>query len=166
MKILCGPLLVLVALSASACGSGHPSTAPTIAPKEVAATHPVPSLAKLPPELRKVVEHALRANKHPSKYSRVNAIEVYGPGSLDALDGATEGQQVAETPHHRGHYYVTVLYGHFICIMCHGLWRSPPRGTVETMVWSPILGGSSFGLMRKLPRAVSQLHRLIRIQLR
>jgi hypothetical protein len=170
VKILFGAAVGIFALTASACGSGHSSTAPTVSVAKLSATAPIPALAKLSPAVRRAVEREIRLNKHPSKYSTVNRIEVYGPGSLSALEAATDpgSSGPPETPQERTtRYYVTVLYGRFVCVMCHGLWTSPPRGTVETFVWSPTpVGETAFGLMHHLPRAVSRLHRLIRIKLR
>lgn len=171
MKILCGALVVVVALSASACGSGRPATPPIITVKKGPATAEVSAHARLPHAVRKAVETYLRESKHPSKYETVNAIEVYGPDTRNALNAASDphfGSIV--TPAERKTYYLTVRYGHFICPSCS---RPPggssPRGTVEARIWAPTGRGpheTDFALMRKLPRAVSRIHRLIRIRLR
>ena len=150
MKTFSG-VLVVVALAASACGSGQSSSAPTIAAKKVSATAPVPALAKLPPAVRKEVERYLRAAKHPTKDSTVNRIAVYGPGREAKLEFAWDNSTSLLTPRERkAHWYITVLYGRFICNACKGVFTSPPRGTVEIFLWSPTprtQGG--FGLMRK-----------------
>lgn len=164
-----GALASVVALAVSACGSGRPSTAPALPANEVSATIPIPALAKLPPAVRKDVEHDIREYEHPTKHSRVNTIEVYGPGSLTRLEAAMDpGSSGPESPHEReSRFYLTVLSGHFICTACKGAWVTPPRGTIEWAVWSPSPRTSVvWGLTRKLPRAVSRLHRLVRLRLR
>ena len=40
-----------------------------------------------------------------------------------------------------------------------GRWATP-HGTIETHVWSPVEGGTDFGIQNSLPTAVSRLPRL------
>ena len=122
-------------------------------------------LANLPPAVREAVERDIRAAKHPSKDAEVTMIDVYGPGTRTALNAASGGGVVV-TPTERKDYYLTVLYGHFVCVPCERPARgSDPRGSIETSVWSPTSQLGDFGIMRKLPRAATRLHRLIRIRL-
>lgn len=154
---------MLVAFAISACGSQRVATPPlTITEPQVANPQDV-ALRKLPPGVRRTVESAIRSSRHSTKYSKVNAIEVYGPGSRQALNAAMGGGWVATTPtQRRARYYLTVAYGHFVCIWCsYPAGVSPPRGAIS---WSS--SGGDGGIMQKLPRAVSRLHRLIRIDLR
>jgi hypothetical protein len=167
MKVVFGALAVSVVIAASACGRAHvvgqqPGPGAT---KDFVTVH-APSLANLPRAVRKNVKFEIRAAKHPVDPATVNTIEVYGPGTRTALNAAAGGGE-GVAPWARKIYYLTVLHGHFVCDSCS---RPPgaatPRGSVEWFVWSsPTSGGSDFGLTRKLPRAVSRLHRLIRIRL-
>ena len=167
MKVLSGAVVLFIALAGSACGSGHSATQPTTTAKKAVVSAEAAALAKLPPAVRKAVEGDLRAGQHPSKSSTVNAIEVYGPDTRTALNAASGGGVVV-TPTERKNYYLTVLYGQFDCVSCsRPCCNVPdPRGTIEWSVWSPTAEEGDGGLRSKLPRAVSRLHRLIRIRLR
>jgi hypothetical protein len=166
MKVVFGALAVSVVLATSACGSAHAVGRPGPDAKRDFVTVHAPSLANLPRAVRKNVEFEIRAAKHPVDPATVNMIEVYGPGTRTALNAAAGGGEGVAPWAHKD-YYLTVLYGHFVCDSCS---RPPgaatPRGSVEWFVWSsPTSGGSDFGLVRKLPPAVSRLHRLTRITL-
>jgi hypothetical protein len=166
MKVLLAAVVVVVALAASACGS----SAGVATPDATAGSTPLVTVhglspAKLPLAVRKAVEHAIRAAKHPSRDATVGTIEVYGPATRTELNAVSGGGPVV-TPPERKEYYLTVLLGHFVCDSCsRPAGAAAPRGSVETSEWSPTAVGDDFGLMRKLPRTVARLHRLIRIRI-
>lgn len=167
MKVLPAAFAVLVVLAASACGSsgGVATPGPTSTNEAPVTARLSTPLANLPPAVRTSVERDIRAAKHPSKDATVDMIEVYGPGTRTALNAASGGGLVV-TPTARKDYYLTVLYGHFVCVSCERpAGGSDPRGSVATRVWSPTVDEGDSGIMRKLPRAVSRLHRLIRIRI-
>ena len=171
MRVLPAAVVVFVALAASACGSsGGTGTfiprPPTTKTSQVTVRLST-ALANLPPAVRTAVARELRAAKHPTKHARVDGIDVYGPGSRRALNAASGGGWVAVTPaESKARYYLTVLRGRFVCVSCsHPAGVSDPRGRVETSVWSPTAPEGDFGLMQRVPHAVSRLHRLIRIRI-
>ena len=104
----------------------------------------------------------VRADRNPADQPSVTQVEVYGPASRLALVRASSGSWVSESPRERkAPFYLIVVYGKFVCHSCSvPPGATPPRGTIETTIWSPTIGGTDFGLSDHLPAAVSRLHRV------
>lgn len=157
-------VLAATALGVAACGGGVHAQGE---PQGPAPTTPFSSVqvaggAQLPTRLLKVVARMVRTPARPADRSSVRKIEVYGPGSREALVRASSGEWVAESAREKkARFYLIVLRGRFFCDSCsRPAGAKPPHGTIETSVWSPIAGGTDFGLSNRLPAAVSRLHRL------
>ena len=117
--------------------------------------------AQLPPRLLKVIARMIHAPAGSPDRSFVRRVEVYGPGSESALVRASSGDLVPASPGRKAGFYLVVLHGRFVCGSCSGPANAkPPHGTIETRVWSPVVGGTDFGLTNRLPAAMSRLHRL------
>lgn len=159
MKTLsCVALLSAIALGLSACARSHsgqdqPST-------DAIQLHES-GYNSLPPSLQNFV-HSIEAG---SPDGQVNEIEVYGPGTREALVRASSGDFVAMSPRESQlPFYLIVVHGHFVCNGCSGpAGHKPPRGAIETHVWSRAEGSTDFGISNSLPAAVSRLHRLATI---
>ena len=96
----------------------------------------------------------------------LQSIDVYGPGSRSALVKASSGDVVnpSATDIKNAPFYLFVLHGQFTCTDCSGPAGSkPPRGTIETFVWSPKGGGTDFGIGHSVPAAVGQLNLMAQI---
>jgi hypothetical protein len=117
--------------------------------------------ARLPPRLLKVIGRMIRTPAGSPDRSSVKRIEVYGPGSESALVRASSGDLVPASPDRKAGFYLIVLHGRFVCESCSGPANAkPPHGTIETTVWSPVVGATDFGLSNRLRTAVPRLHRL------
>ena len=156
-------LLAATALTAAACGgmqaTGEPQgPAPTT---PFSAVH-ISGGAQLPPRLLKMVARMIHPPAGSPDRSAVRRIDVYGPGSRIGLVRASSGEWVQTTRREKkARFYLIVLHGRFVCGSCSGPANAkPPHGTIETTVWSPVFGGTDFGLSSRLPAAVSRLHRL------
>jgi hypothetical protein len=129
----------------------------------VVPTAPAPmhesSQARLPASLVKLIR-SLGKNRGVTG----KQVVVYGPGSRRALVKASSGDLVVESAVERkARFYLIVLHGHFVGDAPFG--AKPPRGTIETLVWSPTRGGTDVGISNGLPAAVSRLHKLAVISL-
>jgi hypothetical protein len=158
--------LAAVALAAAGCGGGAqagggaagsgdvPGTAATTDALQLHAS----GSSALPPGLVQEID-SLRTVGRDS--SSTQMVEVYGPDSRAALVRASSGEVVAETARERqARFYLIVLRGHFVCESCsRPPGAKPPRGTIETQVWSPTLGGTDFGLSDRLGAGMPRLHR-------
>jgi len=167
MKVVLRALAVSVVLATSACGSAHVVGRPGPDGTRDFVTVHAPSLASLPRPVRRNVEFEIRVAKHPVDPATVNTIEIYGPGTRTALNAAAGGGEGVATWAPHKDYYLTVLHGHFVCNSCsRPAGAATPTGPIEWFIWSsPTSGGSDFGLVRKLPRSMSRLHRLVRVRL-
>jgi hypothetical protein len=99
------------------------------------------------PSLRRIAATADTAANSLGDPS-VKTAEVYGPNSRVVLVKASSADWV-RTPasQRKQRFYLIVLRGHFVCQLCS---RPPggtsPRGTIATLVWSPVEGTTDFGL--------------------
>jgi hypothetical protein len=97
--------------------------------------------------------------------SRLKAAWVYGPASYRAVLHASDG--TTTTNRRKGHFYVIVLHGRFVCAWCP---RPPgaqsPHGSIVTRIWSPDGHGGGFGMRSKIPASLSRLGRPTLISLR
>ena len=156
--------LAAVALAAAGCGGGSGAVRPSEpdGTAAVAGLHPSPR-----PPLPGRLQAEIAALVHHARTSSVRRVEVYGPGSRPSLVRASSGARVGESARERGaRFYLIVLYGRFFCRSCpRPRGAAPPRGTIETSVWSPAVCGTDFCIARRLPAAVSRLRRLATIRL-
>lgn len=142
--IACG---VIVVVLLSACGE---------------ASHTNTGANKLSASLRSYI-HGITSRAVNGK---VNAVDVYGPGSHSALVEASSADSV---PDHRKGFYLVIFHGHFTCWACNsagptgGQRPPPPHESIEFGIWSPRQGETDDGMMKTLPRAVTMLHRLATI---
>jgi hypothetical protein len=122
----------------------------------------VSSGTRLSKLLHKEIAAMVRASRNPADQTSVTRVEVYGPASRLALVRASSGSWVSESPGERkAPFYLIVLYGKFVCASCSvPPGAEAPRGTIETNVWSPTIGGTDFGIGDRLPTWVSRLPRL------
>jgi hypothetical protein len=170
MKHVTSPaVLAAIVLTASACGGGHDGASRPSATALVdnTAARPetgtgVSSGTRLSRLLREEIAALVRAGRSQADQASVTRVEVYGPASRLALVRASSGSWVSESPDERNaRFYLIVLYGKFVCGSCSvPRGAGAPRGTVETHVWSPAVGGTDFGLGDRLPAPVSRLPRL------
>jgi hypothetical protein len=153
-------VLITSALGTSACASAH--SAPNQSSTDAVQLHES-TYGRLSQPLRNFI-HSIEAG---SPDGPVTEIDVYGPGSRAALVKASSGDVVLESPRERPlRFYLVVVRGQFVCAGCSGPpGHRPPRGTIETHVWSPVEGGTDFGISDKLPAAVSSLPQLAAITL-
>jgi len=141
-------LFLALALGAAACASSH-----------TVKNSPPHTNAPLPRSLVKLVHSDSHASNVTGK-----KIEVYGPGSRQALVKASSGDLIAPSASERkARFYLIVLHGHFVGDAPLG--AEPPHGTIEAEVWSPTEGSTDLGIGNHLPAAVSRLHRLAVITL-
>lgn len=147
MRRTAGLVLVIAAtLTLAACGGS-------------AASHS----AQLPAPLQKFIHSTVTTSTSGNSFDEV---DVYGPGSRTALVKASSGDIVYEsTKEETMRFYLVVAHGHFVCDECSGPpGHKPPRGTIETFVWSAQEKSTDFGIQNGLPAAVSHLHRLAEIK--
>lgn len=162
MKALaCAAVLIASTLGMSACAGGHSGSnqSSTDAIQLRESTN-----GPLSQPLRNLIHTTIKTG---SPDGPVNEIEVYGPGSRAALVKASSGDVMVESARERTErFYLIVLHGQFVCQSCSGpAGAEPPRGTIETRVWSPAAGGTDFGISNSLPATMSRLHRLATITL-
>ena len=138
-------LLLVVMLAASACGSGQRATA-TSGPHG-AAYH------SLPPSLRVFIRFTLAKPVNGPTHE----IDVYGPGTHAALEKAAMGD-IVNDPDPKKDFYLIVEHGRYVCGACSTNGGPPPRGAIETSVWSARRGETDGGIGSKLPAAMSRLH--------
>jgi hypothetical protein len=152
-------VLAAVVLAAAGCGGVHAQGEPR-GPAPTTTVH-VLTGRQLPQRLLTVIAGMTRPHRGADR-SFVRKVEVYGPGSRAALVRASSGEWVSETARERkSRFYLVVLYGRFLCGSCsRPAGAKPPFGTIETSIWSPTVGGTDFGLSKRLPAAVSRLKRL------
>jgi hypothetical protein len=146
---------VLIALGTSACAGGHRTS--TQSSTDAIQLHQS-GYDQLPLRLQNFIHSIIAA---PTD-GPIKKIEVYGPGSRAALVKASSGDVVVESPREATRrFYLIVVHGNFVCAGCSGpAGNKPPHGTIETHVWSPVEGGTDFGIQNSLPTAVSRLPRL------
>lgn len=137
MKVLAGVVALVSIVLMAAGGSSHQLTTP----------------------LRQRIAEVARRTAHSlGDSSPVNTVRVYGPASYQAVLKASDG--TTTTNRRKGHFYVIVLQGRFVCKWCP---RPPgarsPHGSIVTRIWSPDGHGGGFGIRRKLPGSLSQLGR-------
>jgi len=155
--LACAAAVIASALAASGCANRmvvhHQSSTDAIQLQE----------SGLSPKLQSFIRTTIR----DSHGDRLTEIDVYGPGTRAALVKASSGDIVYSTGREATEpFYLIVLHGHFVCTGCTGpAGHKPPRGTIETHVWSPKAGSLDFGIQNGLPAAVSLLNRLAVIQL-
>lgn len=162
--LACAAVLAMSALGTSACAGGHFGSDSSTGTKTDAIQLRESTYGTLTQPLRNLIHSTIKTG---SPDGPVNEIEVYGPGSRAALVKASSGDVVVESARERKErFYLIVLHGHFVCNSCSGPARGkPPHGTIETRVWSPVAGGTDFGISNNLPAAMSRLHRLAAITL-
>lgn len=153
---------VVIALGTSACASGHTRSDTSTTKTDAVQMH-ASGYNSLTPPLQNFIRSIIAA---PSD-GPVHEIDVYGPGSRSALVKASSGDIVVMSPREaRLRFYLIVDRGRFVCGGCSGpAGHKPPRGTIETHVWSQAEGGTDFGIGSRLPAAVSRLQRLAVIKL-
>ena len=152
MKLVVGTaLVVVIALGASACGGSH-----GVSTKK-AHLH-IPS--NLPTSLISYIRKAVKNSD-----GTVSSVAVYGPSSRKRLVKASSGAGVYESPKERTmRFYLVVVNGSFVCTSCTGPPEAkPPRGTVETYVWSAEERGTDYGIGDSAGPGVPRLHRLATI---
>ena len=137
MKVLAGVVALVSVVLVAAGGSSHRMSAP----------------------LRQRIAEVARRTAHSLEDSSpLTTVRVYGPASYRAVLKAFDG--TTTTNRRKGHFYVIVLTGRFVCAWCP---RPPgaqsPHGSIVTRIWSPDGHGGGFGIRRKLPASLSQLGR-------
>jgi hypothetical protein len=158
MKALTSTTLLAAALAvlAAGCGSSHRTNAATT---DALHLH-VSGNTSLPVGLVEEVD-AFRTTQVSGHQPATLKAEIYGPGSRKALVKADSGARILESAREqKERFYLIVLHGHFVGDSPTG---KPPRGTIETEVWSPKAGVTDTGIEDRLPAAVSRLHRLATI---
>jgi hypothetical protein len=161
MRLLaCAAVVVASAIAASACASGHSETKQSTT--DAIQLHET-NYERLPPSLRNFIRSLIAS---PTD-GPLHEIDVYGPRSRSALVKASSGDVVMEdTSESKQRFYLVVVRGHFVCNGCSGPpGHKPPRGTIETHVWSQAEGATDFGISNSLPAAMSRLHALAVITL-
>ena len=161
MRTLAGTAVVAaIALSTSACAGGqaaHHVSATIAGTKTDAIQLQETGYNALPIPLQNFIRSLIAS---PGD-GPANEIDVYGPGSRAALVKASSGEVVVGSAHERKErFYLIVLHCHFVCRGCSTpAGGEPPRGTIETHVWSQAEGSTDFGIGNRLPAAVSHFHR-------
>ena len=163
---VCAAVLVASVLATSACGGGRPEPggfSTTNGTKTDAIELHESTYGPLPQSL----QNFIRSIEAAPSDGPVNEIDVYGPGSRVALVKASSGDIVTESAREQKEaFYLVVLHGTFVCHGCSvPAGARPPRGTIETHVWSQAEGSTDFGISNGLPAAMSSLHRLAVIAL-
>jgi hypothetical protein len=158
--LACAAVLGASVLATSACGGSHAGQSQ--GSTDAIQLHESGSNS-LPPPLQTFI----RSIEAGSPDGPVDEIDVYGPGSRAALVKASSGDVVMEGASEAAQrFYLVVVHGRFVCRGCSGPpGHKPPRGTIETHVWSRSEGSTDFGISSSLPAAMSQLHRLAVIRL-
>jgi len=161
--LACAAAVVACALAASGCAGGHSTGNHSSTTKTDAIELHQSGYNRLSPALRNVIRSTIAAPDNGT----ISEIDVYGPGSRAALVKASSGDIVYPTGREATmRFYLMVFHGHFICRSCSGpAGHKPPKGTIETRVWSPSEKAGDFGIRNSLPAAVSRLHRLAVIRL-
>jgi len=150
-------VLIACALGASACGAGGQYQCLHLNCDSALAHAP------LTPSLRSFVSSTIYDVSPDGGYWE---LDVYGPGSRDALVRASSGDRVRERPSQaKERFYLLVLHGDFSnCGPCtHPAGRIPKHGSIETRVWSAAEGTTDYGIAKSLPPAMSGIHRLAKI---
>jgi hypothetical protein len=153
--LACAAVVVASVLATSACAGSRSATKRSST--DAIQLHQTFS-GPVPASLRNFVRSLIASPED----GPVNEVDVYGPGSRSALVEASSGDGVTESAGElKQRFYLVVLHGQFVCDGCSGpAGHKPPRGTIETHVWSSVEKSTDFGISGGLPAAVSRLNRL------
>lgn len=157
-------VVVVSVLATSACASSHSEAGLSSTTKTDAIPLHESTYGPLPQAVRTFIHSTLERGTPDGP---IHEIDVYGRGSRGGLVKASSGDIVGTTPkEQKERFYLFVSRGRFVCRGCSGPAGSkPPRGTIETRVWSPAEKVTDFGIGNHLPAAASRLPRLAVIEL-